>query len=62
MVFFRHEDRAVFAFGFAKSRTANLYAIELRTHKRAAGFTLGSTQAQIEEGRLFEVNDDAQDL
>lgn len=56
----------MFAFGFAKSRKANLNAIELRTYKRAAGFMLGSTQAQIEaeasEGRLFEVNDDAQDL
>ncbi|MBA4050822.1 MAG: addiction module toxin RelE [Erythrobacter sp.] len=66
LVFFRHEDRAVFAFGFAKSGKANLNAIELRTYKRAAGIMLGLTQAQIgtevREGRLFEVNDDAQDL
>lgn len=66
LVFFRHEDRAVFAFGFAKSGKANLNAIELRTYKRAAGIMLGLTQAQIDtevrEGRLFEVNDDAQDL
>lgn len=66
LVFFRHEDRAVFAFGFAKSSKANLNAIELRTYKRAAGVILGLTQAQIDtevrEGRLFEVNDDAQDL
>lgn len=56
----------MFAFGFAKSGKANLNVIELRTYKRAAGIMLGLTQAQIEaevrEGRLFEVNDDAQDL
>lgn len=66
LVFFRHEERAVFAFGFAKSSKANLNAAELRTYKQAAGIMLGLTQAQIDtevrDGRLFEVNDDAQDL
>jgi hypothetical protein len=66
LVFFRHQERAVFAFGFAKSSKANLNAAELRTYKQAAGIMLGLTQAQIDtevrEGRLFEVNDDAQDL
>lgn len=56
----------MFAFGFVKSGKANLNAIELRTYKRAAGIILGLTQAQIEaevrEGRLFEVDDNAQDL
>ena len=56
----------MFAFGFAKSGIANLNAIELRTYRRVAGIMLGLTQAQIEaevhEGRLFEVNDDAQNL
>jgi hypothetical protein len=56
----------VYAFGFAKSSKANLNSAELRTYKQAAGIMLGLTQAQIDtevrEGRLFEVNDDAQDL
>jgi hypothetical protein len=66
LIFFRHEERAEFAFGFAKSSEANLNAAELRTYKQAAGIMLGRTQPQIDtevrEGRLFEVNDDAQAL
>ena len=66
LVFFRHEDRAIFAFGFAKSDKANLSAVELRTYKQAAKIVLSLTQAQIDtevrEGRLFEVSDDAQNL
>jgi hypothetical protein len=57
---------AVFAFGFAKSSKANLNAVELRVYKLAAKIVLALTQAQldteVDEGRLFEVNDDAQDL
>ena len=66
LVFFRHEERAVFAFGFAKSSKANLNAVELRTYKQAAKIVLALTQAQVDtevrEGRLFEVNADAKDL
>lgn len=66
LVFFRHEERAVFAFGFAKSDKANLSAVELRLYKQAAKALLALSQAQIDtevnEERLFEVNDDAQDL
>jgi len=66
LVFFRHEERAEFAFGFAKSDKANLSAGELRTYKQAAKIVLGLTQVQVDtevrEERLFEVNDDAQDL
>lgn len=66
LVFFRHEERAVFAFGFAKSDKSNLSAVELKAYKQAAKIVLALTQAQIEtevrEERLFEVNDDAQDL
>lgn len=66
LVFFRHEERAIFAFGFAKSDKGNLSAVELRAYKQAAKIVLALTQAQIDtevrEGRLFEVNDDAQDL
>jgi hypothetical protein len=66
LVFFRHEGRAVFAFGFAKSAKANLSAEELRIYKRAAGIVLALTQAQIDvevrEERLFEVKRNAQDV
>ena len=66
LIFFRHEERAIFAFGFAKSDKANLSPIELRTYKEAAKIVLALTQAQIDtevrEGRLFEVNDNARDL
>jgi hypothetical protein len=62
-VLFRREERAIFAFGFAKSSKANLNAGELRTCKQAAKIVLALTQAQVDtevqEGRLFEVNDDA---
>ena len=33
LIFFRHEERAIFAFAFAKSGKANLNAVELRTYK-----------------------------
>ncbi|WP_295530694.1 type II toxin-antitoxin system RelE/ParE family toxin [Novosphingobium sp. Chol11] len=66
LVFFRHEERAIFAFGFAKSDKANLNAVELRTYKQAAKIVLALTQAQIDtevrEERLFEVTDDAKNL
>lgn len=66
LVFFRHEERAIFAFGFAKSGKANLNAIELRAYRQAAKIVLALTQAQIDSEvraeRLFEVKDDAQDL
>ena len=66
LVFFRHGERAIFAFGFAKSDKANLNAAELKVYKKAAKIVLALTQAQIDtevrEGRLFEVNEDAQDL
>ncbi|MEP6869026.1 MAG: type II toxin-antitoxin system RelE/ParE family toxin [Novosphingobium sp.] len=66
LIFFREDERAVFAFDFAKSDRANLNAVELRAYKQAARIVLALTQAQIDtevsEERLFEVNDDAQDL
>ena len=66
IVYFRHEDRAIFAFGFAKSGKANLNAEELRDYRKAAKIVLALQQAQIDievrEGRLLEVNDDAQNL
>ena len=66
LVFFRLGERAVFAFGFAKSDRANLNVVELRIYKQAARIVLALTQAQVDievrEGRLFEVKDDAEDL
>ncbi len=66
LVFFRHEERAIFAFGFAKSDKANLSAAELKVYKQAAKIVLALTQAQIDtevsEERLFEVNEGARDL
>lgn len=66
LVFFRHEELAIFAFGFAKSDKANLNAAELKVYKQAAKIVLALTQAQIDtevrEERLFEVNDDAKEL
>ena len=66
LVFFRRSERAVFVFGFAKSGKASLNAVELRTYKLAARIVLALTEAQIEtevqEGRLDEVNQDAQNL
>ena len=63
LVFFRHEERAIFAFGFAKSDKANLSAAELKVYKKAAKIVLALTQAQIDievgAERLFEVNADA---
>jgi hypothetical protein len=66
LVFFRHEELAIFAFGFAKSDMAHLSVAELKVYKQAAKIVLALTQAQIDtevrEERLFEVKDDAQDL
>ena len=66
LVFFRRDEVAVFAFGFAKSSKANLNEVELRAYKMAAKIVLALTQAQVDtevrEERLFEVNDDAQNL
>ena len=66
LVFFRRFERAIFVFGFAKSSKANLNAVELRTYKLAARIVLALTEAQIDtevqEGRLKEVNQDAQNL
>ncbi len=33
LIFFRHEERGIFAFCFAKSSKVNINVVELRTHK-----------------------------
>lgn len=66
IIFFRHGDRAIFAFGFAKSGKDNLTTAELQAYRQAAKIELALTQAQIgadvRAGRLIEVNDDGQDV
>jgi hypothetical protein len=49
IIFFRQGDRAVFAYGFAKSDRANLDAEEEKQFKEAARHVLRLTQKQIEE-------------
>lgn len=66
LIVYRSGDRAVFAYGFAKSRMANLDAAELKTYRKAAGVLLGLSWAQIDlevrSERMFEVKADDQDL
>ena len=66
LIFFRHGDRAVFAFAFAKNAKANLDAVELHAFRRVAKIVLGLTNAQIDAevvaGRLFKVSEDGEDL
>lgn len=66
IIFFRREERAVFAYGFAKSSREDLDAAELRVFKQAARIVLALTPTQLDievrEQRLFEVGSDAQGL
>lgn len=66
LIFFRAETRAVFAFGFAKSDRANLSGDEETVFKKAAKLVLAFSdkqiEAEIESGRLTEVNCDGQDV
>jgi hypothetical protein len=66
LIFFRHAQRAIFAFGFAKNDKANLTAAELKVYKKAAKIVLALSLEQIavevEEKRLFKVIDDVQDV
>jgi hypothetical protein len=66
LIFFRAEARAVFAFGFAKNDRANLEPDEEAMFKKAAKLVLAFSDEQIEAeldtGRLTEVNCDDQNL
>lgn len=66
LIFFRVETRAVFAFGFAKNDRANLDDDEEAAFRKAAKFVLGFSDeqmdAELESGRLTEVNCDGQGL
>ena len=62
LVFFRTQQRAVFAFGFAKSDMANLDDADEAYLKKAAKLVLGFTdeqmEAEIAAGRMLEVKCD----
>lgn len=62
LVFFRTQQRAVFAFGFAKSDMANLDAADEVYLKKAAKLVLGFTDdqmdAEVVAGRMLEVKCD----
>ncbi len=66
LIFFRAGTRAVFAYGFAKSDKANLDGDEEAVFTKAAKLVLAFSDeqigAEIENGRLTEVNCDGQDL
>jgi hypothetical protein len=49
IIFFRQGERAVFAYGFAKSDRANIDADEGKQFKEAARHVLRLTEEQIEE-------------
>ena len=49
VIFYRRRERAVFAYGFAKSERANLDADEEKQFKEAARHVLRLTEKQIEE-------------
>jgi hypothetical protein len=59
IVFFRRGERAIFAYGFAKSDRANIDADEEKQFKEAARHVLRLTEKQIDEllknGDLVEV-------
>ena len=60
LIFFRQAERAIFAFGFAKSDRENLSASELAAFKKTAKETLGFAQEYVEAvvkiGKLIEVS------
>lgn len=66
IVFFQSGERAVFAFGFAKSDRANLSPEELAFFRKAAKLVLQFSNeqmnAEVQAGRLMEVNCHGQDI
>lgn len=59
VILFRTGLRAIYVFGFAKSKQADLSAADLKTFRRAAKVALGlsdaAMDAEAEAGRLAEV-------
>ena len=66
LIFFRQAERAIFAFGIAKSDRENLSASELATFRKTAKEALGFAQEYVEAvvkiGKLIEVNGGDEDL
>ncbi len=62
IILFRQGDRAVFVYGFAKSKRANIEADKLAGYRREAELLLALTDKQIdmlsEQGQLWEITAD----
>ncbi|QMW22136.1 type II toxin-antitoxin system RelE/ParE family toxin [Sandaracinobacteroides saxicola] len=65
LILFRHGDRAIFAFGFAKSRQANIPRADLAILKDAAAEALAWSQDELNQlvvsGALVEIRDERED-
>ncbi len=65
LILFRKGDRAVFAFGFAKSARANVSKADLALLKRAADVTLALDNAELDRlvdaGKMMEIDNDKED-
>jgi hypothetical protein len=66
LIFFRAQTRAVFVFGFAKNDRANLDANEEVVFRKAAKLVLAFSDeqmdAEVESGRMTEIDGDGEDL
>ena len=65
LILFRQGNRAIFAFGFAKSAQANISKADLALLRDAAAEALGWTQEELDRlvvsGALTEIKDGADD-
>ena len=62
MILFRHGDRAIFAFGFAKNAQANISKADLALLKEAAAEALKWSNEELDRlaasGALVEIEDE----
>ena len=65
VILFRHGDRAIFAFGFAKNAQANISKADLALLKQAAGEALKWSSAELDRlaasQALVEIEDEHED-
>ncbi len=65
MILFRQGDRAIFAFGFAKSAQANISKADLALLKEAATEALGWSGEELDRlaasGTLVEIENEQED-
>ena len=65
MILFRHGDRAIFAFGFAKNAQANISKADLALLKQAAGEALKWSSEELDRlaasQALVEIEDEHED-